>query len=280
MATIVVHGTMTVSAAHHERWWWNSFFEGGFLGALASGMEPVSGEHDVWRVGGVPVSRVEELRPKWSLWTGRMGQISQHEGHFLWSGADMYVAREAGAKQLADYLAKIDQLAPGEPLRVVAHSHGCNVVKMASRRRSFPRRGIERAAFLACPHFEAKGSNDNHYPYRLEPSRFGEILNLYSPRDTVQKEFAETLAGPPGFRLNDFLPVKAHRTERDPEARGLCDNHAIETEADGMRAHSALHGAAVGELTGRWLGGGGSFDRILGEFGGARLPVPADDLGG
>src|SRR5512139_3392005 len=119
MTTIVVHGTMTVAAARHSRWWWDSWGPGGFLRAFRTGMEDAGSACDLWRIGGRPVSGISELQPRWSLWTGRMGQFPQHLGHFMWDGADMGVSRLAGAEQLARYLNALHELGGGEPLRII-----------------------------------------------------------------------------------------------------------------------------------------------------------------
>lgn len=279
MTTIVVHGTMTVRAATHYSWWWNSWHDGGFLDALSDGMQRITGNHDVWRVNGRNVSEVPELNPEWSFWTGRMGQISQHKGHFIWSGADMGVARDAGAAQLADYLNQISEIT-GEHIRIVAHSHGCNLVKRASSHRRLSHDVvIDRAVFLACPHFSAPSAGDTAYSYRLAPHRFHSILNLYSLSDTVQVGIADAIAGPPGARFADYLPPTASRIDQDPETDGLYEDYQIATAAEGVQAHTVMHGSLVGGLSGLWLNGEMPFTDIVDRLPMALPAVPAEDDG-
>ncbi len=123
---------MTTSPAQNLSWWWRSWSAGGFLYGLAEGMTAVDGYEDIWKVNDILVEDIEELRPKWSFWKGRIGQFSQYKGYFMWIGGDSYDERDAGAQHLARYLSTIKDIAPNEPIRLIAHSHGCNVVKKAS----------------------------------------------------------------------------------------------------------------------------------------------------
>lgn len=149
MTTIIVHGTF----APTEDWYWNSWYANGFCQSLSEAMMNTTGQDDVWRVRGVPVSEIEELNPRRSFWTGRMGQISQKEGHFIWSGDYNAISRKFAAADFAKYLNVIFDLT-NEPIRVIAHSHGCNVVKQASSSSKLnPHVYIGRAVFLACPIF-------------------------------------------------------------------------------------------------------------------------------
>lgn len=284
MATIVVHGTMTVKAPQHIPWWWDSWGEGGFLNAMAQGMDDAldGWGHDVWHVGGVHVSEVAKLNPERSWALGRIGQITQHHGHFFWNGADMYAAREGAAKALAHYLTALWDLLGDEPLRIVAHSHGCNVVKMASSRPDLPPDlWIHRAVFLACPHFVAQGHAGDHFPYRMDPDRFGEVLNLSSSEDTVQVGLADALPGPAGMRMNDFLPPEAHREDPDPEAAFVYRNYRVPTVDRGKKAHTSIHGRVIGYLAGGWLQTGNDFGAFM-EYAleDGLLPVPLGDYGG
>lgn len=247
MATIVVHGTMTHRKSTSYSWWWNSWGRGGFLGALAETIGQCEGEHDVWRVGGRDVAEWPSLRAR---------GIPSHHGRVYWSGADTWQDREAGAKFLVEYLNRIEQVAPNEPLRLVAHSHGCNVVKLASaHKRLSPTLHFARTVFLACPHFAAGTQTQNptlHYP--LDPRRFGRILNLYSRSDSVQVKVAAKLPSIlPGWRLKHFAPPEAFRVDPDPGARRVYEDYEVRTQDREVAAHSALHGAAVGGLIGFWL---------------------------
>lgn len=288
MATIVVHGTMTTAPAQHSSWWWKSWGEGGFLAALAEGMTAACGAEDVWKIDGRLVEDYEELRPSWSFWTGRMGQFSQHQGYFMWVGGDSYAERDAGALHLARYLDKVMEIAPQEPLRLVAHSHGCNVVKKMSRQKHLdPGIFIEQAVFLACPHFmtEIVEPPESYFPYELAPGRFGRILNLYSDSDSVQLDLAEALPSTLiSTRWREWSPPTAYRCDPDPDARDLYEDYEIETADKGVAAHTAMHGMTVGRLAGLWLGGAeGNFqgiaDKIRQNVGPEPLTVPAGDFG-
>lgn len=127
MATIIIHGTMTFLKAHHYTWWWNSFSAGGFCHAIAEGMRAAGRQPDVWRVGGVHVNQIPELARN-----PRNGNMITPEGHYEWSGGDSDAAREAGGKFMAYYVNAISRIAPDESIDVVAHSHGGNVVKIAT----------------------------------------------------------------------------------------------------------------------------------------------------
>jgi hypothetical protein len=278
MATIVVHGTMTVMAAQHTRWWWNSWGEGGFLNAVAHGLVDAAGGQDLWRVGGKPVSEVATLNPTWSLWSGRFGQFGQHQGHFMWDGADQGISRDAAASNLVKYLNTLHGVAPNETVRIIAHSHGCNVVKLASAdKKLLPTIHFKQVAFLACPHFA--GVDGKTFTYRLAPARFGAVLNLYSRNDSVQTSYAENFLGLPGPRLADWTPSRSFRTEQDVTSRAVYQDFEIPTLDSGKSAHTAMHGIVVGYLVGRWFGLGGNFRLMLEQLGRGVLPVPKGDYG-
>jgi hypothetical protein len=287
MVTLVVHGTMTTAPAQYSSWWWTSWGAGGFLAALAGGMTAVNGREDVWKIGGRLVADWPELRPSAKLWTGRMGQFSQHQGYFFWVGGDSYAERDAGALHLARYLNKVKEIAPREPIRIVAHSHGCNVVKkMSTQAHLAAGVQVEQAVFLACPHFATRivAPPETYFPYRLAPRRFGSILNLYSERDSVQLRFAEALPSVlMSPRWREWAPPKAYRCDPDPDARALYEDFAIDTLDQGTSAHTAMHGVTVGWLAGLWLAGAGDFAgiarTILEKVGRDPLTVPAGDFG-
>ncbi len=286
MATLIIHGTQTHRSAAKSRWWWNAWDERGFVGALARGMEEAGVNHDVWTVAGRPVRDIAELRPKWSLWRGRSGKRSfgQHEGHFLWDGADMGISRDAAATSLAKYLVTVAELSPGEPISIVAHSHGCNVTKQATQERVFVKSGVrlESVVFLACPHWDSpEAQEDYRFVYRLNPQRVGRALNLFNSTDNVQVELAEKFKGIPGPRLVDHAGIgsRGFRVDQDPAAQPLYENYEVPMEATNLQAHTEIHGASVGYLAGLWLGGAGDFGAIINQIGNAVLPVPLGDDG-
>ena len=274
MATLIIHGTVPVKIPFTVKWWWDSWHEAGFLDAMAKAMHQASGtsQDDIWKVKGVPVARVAALEAQGpSGWQAALDpaaweklidprryldaeQPMIHQGCFMWSGSDMDSERQRAGRALAHYLNRIHRLAPDEPIRLVAHSHGCNVVKVASSSDILdPAIFIERAAFLACPHCTIERGGRTLYPYRLDPARFGAILNAYSARDTVQEKLAQDLPGPPEGSDMVMGIFRAHRQEQDPAAKGKYIDLALVTEDKGIKAHSAMHGRQMGALLGGWL---------------------------
>ncbi len=250
MATILIHGTMTWKKAHHYSWWWNSFHAGGFCQALAEGIEASGRRPDVWRVSGVPVSRIPELARN-----PRRANMITHDGHYEWSGADMDDARVAGGEFLAYYLNALARLAPAEPIDVVAHSHGGNVVKVATMAPHLDQAvHLRNVVFLACPHWVAQLHDGLHYPYRLNSQRVTRALNLYSEEDTIQVGLAESVPGLWSYRLAANIST-SQRTDPDAQARGRYENYRVATEVGkGTLAHAVMHGPIVGRLVGLWLG--------------------------
>lgn len=222
--------------------------------------------------------------------------------------------RGEGARALVQHLNRLRQQTD-EPIRIIAHSHGCNVVKLASADSELsPNVHIAKAVFLACPHFwepnyeaekptswldkfkfELLKQRGRKYRYRAMPRRFGRILNLYSESDLVQVSVAQSLSGTyvpemTGNFLGDLkrmistgdvyeLPT-AERTDSDPLAQALYVNCAvpISKECRGITAHSVMHGAAVARLCGAWLDSDiadETFQGICRQL----SPIPAHDTG-
>jgi len=313
MTTIVIHGTL----AKGSSWFWNSWGVRGFCHILAETMTRVSGAQDVWRVKGKPVSEIPELNPKrnWSPWRGIEVPVVTVDGRFEWSGAPEGLARGAAAIWLARYLNVLRQLTD-EPIRIVAHSHGCNVVKLSSGLPELsPEVFIAKAVFLACPHFwepnsvfeEVQGLDKfdlkklkpklkgRKYRYRASPKRFGKILNLYSSRDPVQVTLAQDWSGAyaplTGDALKEFwrmlgtadvyeVPHQVERTDSDPEAQGLYENFEVPVSAqiEGTHVHSAMHGAVAAMVAGCWLNSNTDIPALMAKYG--QFPeVPAGDEG-
>lgn len=295
MTTLIVHGTTPVPPPHANRWWWDSWHEGGFLESLARGMRSVSERsEDVWMIDGVPVSARpefnaqahgddapmhEKLRKMMSL---RAPPFMVHEGHFMWLGGDFHSQRDDGGRMLANYLNLIHKTAASEPIRIVAHSHGCNVVKAASSHARLAKSvRIDRAVFLACPHCRIQCGRKIVYPYRIDRRRFGRVINLSSPDDTVQKRLAQQYPGPPEDPRQGIGIWTMERTELDEAAAHLYWNYEIVTEDNGIRAHSATHSSVVGELAGYWLlcDEQDRDELYLSAIEEGGLPVPAGDFG-
>lgn len=287
---------------HTVKWWWDSWHESGFLDAMAKAMQAVSGtaSDDVWKVNGKLVSEIDALDPKgrsgWKAalnpdqWLELMDprryldadQCLVHNGCFMWSGSDMESERQRAGRALAGYLNQIHALAPHEPLRIVAHSHGCNVVKVASSSKDLnPAIFIERAVFLACPHFMAERGGRQLFPCRLNPARFGRIINVFSPFDSVQVNIAQNMPGPPENTDMIMGFLHAARHEQDPAAKDRYLDYEVPTEDRGVRAHSAMHGWRIGALIGFWLSCQESqFDEPYREaFGNGIFPIAAGDFG-
>jgi hypothetical protein len=253
MTTIVVHGTQTHRKPENETWWWNSWHEGGFLYAVKNGMEAVSGRHDLWCVNGVPVAKIRELNVR-ARFFGR-ASWNHENGHFLWGGAPAGWGRDAGGDWLAAYLNALQKLT-SEPLRLIAHSHGCNVVKLASASGQLDRRiRIDKAVFLACPHFFTPNAATSYQvPYKFPADRFGRILNVYCPTDSVQLDIASHLSGQfLTASIREMQSPSAFRTEQDEEVQHLYENVELAADCSGVQAHSVMHGSMVGEAIGAWL---------------------------
>ena len=295
MTTLVVHGTL----ARGSSWYQDSWEERGFLAGLQRGMEDASDWHDIWCVGGEWV---------WDL--PAPGAV------FEWTGLAEGLYRGIAAQRLVEYLNTVAELTD-EPIRVIAHSHGCNVVKLASSLPALsPAVYIEQAVFLACPHFredrreqgelggldqfdigkvhQAYQKTGDRFRYRVAPDRFGRILNIYNERDEVQVNLAQSLSGGQVPLTGSFLEnvlqqlssgiheaPDATRTDMDDAAAHLYEDLCVEVDSrcSGLGAHSVMHGALIGLLCGVWLNSGDSVYDVLQEFG--DLPVlPADDTGG
>jgi hypothetical protein len=270
MTTIIVHGTFGAS----RRWWLNSWGERGFCSAVARGMTQVAGGHDLWHVNSIPVSKQPTLNVRGNWLYGRIGQRFSHsDGHFFWSGMDSAGEREGAGATLAYYLNTIRQLT-NEPIRIIAHSHGCNVVKFASSSGALAKNvRIDRAVFLACPHFREVNmvpvdrSSLKQKPagykfhYKVAPNRFGRILNLYCARDKVQLSLAQSQPELFGASLRMDYAATSSRQDLDPDAARLYESREI-VVADNCgetATHTVMHGAAVGYLAGAWLASGQFF---------------------
>ncbi|MEO1204709.1 MAG: hypothetical protein AAFV45_00100 [Pseudomonadota bacterium] len=263
MTVVIVHGTHDPDGA-----WWVETTPNDFAAEVDRGLVEAGSQPQVWRVGAFHVSAFDELRPEpsWSWFSGRTAPpFDNREGRFKWSGADLHgPGRHVGGKQLARYLEAVTELDPDETIHIIAHSHGCNVVKQATRELAKPVK-LGRLVFLACPHFtDIHGGEPT---YRIEPSVLGPyrtpILNFYSPQDVVQTTVARLmpdLGMAPGMPEIGFLGfegtplVESHRSDPDPAAAGLYEELEVEfTGGDGVAAHGAVHKPEVGRFLGYWF---------------------------
>lgn len=263
MSVIIVHGTHDP-----EGEWWIETTLGSFAAQIDEGLVAAGAPAQVWRIENLHVSAFRELRPKVSrnwLWIPKHPPFGNREGRFSWSGADYHGAgRLLGGTQLARYLETLTCLAPEETIHVIAHSHGCNVVKQATQVLRNPVK-LGRIAFLACPHFVDVQTGG--CPYRLNPGVLGSfdkpVLNFYSPQDTVQTTIAEHFAdlglppGMPGLPGTGFAGtplVKAHRTDQEPAAHSFYEDFGVEYDGgEGTAAHGAVHNPQVGRFLGTWF---------------------------
>jgi hypothetical protein len=294
MTTLIIHGTLAGGAT-----WYKSSWSGrGFLAGLRKGMIAADGSEDIWTVNGERIDNVQGL------------------GTFKWSGSHEGSGRGYAAIALVNYLNQLHEITD-EPIRIIAHSHGCNVVKLAS---SLPDLAasvfIDQAVFLACPHFSEVGVNSEPLAdwkdslsfkklaehnkdaapllrYAINPNRFRRILNLYSKQDVVQvplaQAFGATTVPMTGSFWNNFKAAlvtgiteypTAARRDIDPNARHLYDDLELEIsgQGTGLAAHSALHGYEVGAFCGDWLNTGLNSQQIIANAG--ALILSYDDLGG
>lgn len=294
MTTIIVHGTLAYGAS-----WYQDSWEGkGFLAGLCGGMAEASDWHDAWMVNGDFVGTDPDLNAV-----------------FEWNGLPEGIYRGIAAQQLAAYL-NIVASVTDEPIRIIAHSHGCNVVKLASSLRELASNVyIDQTVFLACPHFfeeqyvqenlswqdkldirkvsKAYKKKGYLFRYKVDPQRFGRILNIFCEKDKVQVDLAQSLSGGQvplaGSILENIkeqlfggiheLP-KATRWDMDPEANHLYENLEVyvERKCSGTKTHSVMHGSMLGALAGYWLNSGKSIEEVLDYV---DLPVlPCGDTGG
>lgn len=264
MAVIIVHGTHDP-----EGTWWIETTQGGFAAEVDAGLREAGKRPQVWRIRYEHVSQFDELRPKgqWHWLSGRKDPpFYNREGRFKWSGLDLHgPGRRLGGRQFARYLEVFSRLAGAEQIHVIAHSHGCNIVKQATCELAVPIR-LGRIVFLACPHFtDVQGGE---LPYRLNNNVLGPyvkpVLNLYSPQDTVQTTIAATmpdLGMAPGMPKIDVLGfegtplVKAHRSDQDPSVRDVYEEFSLtHCEGSGIAAHGAVHAPKIGRMLGYWIG--------------------------
>lgn len=265
MAVIIVHGT-------HDRDgdWWLETTPGSFAEQLDVGLIAAEADPDVWRIADEPVGSYARLLPQveFSVWSGRKPPIFENRGgRFRWTGANAHGFRRIQAgMELARYLETLSEVSPGKSIDIVAHSHGCNVVKQATQELQY-QVPIKCIVFLACPHFV--NSQDHTPPYRLNADLFDEsgsdfpVLDLYSEEDTVQTSIASTL---PELAIQQGLPrvdwlgfegapvVDSFRSDQDPETAHLYEELEINFNVgSGIQAHGAIHAPSVGRFLGFFL---------------------------
>ena len=174
------------------------------------------------------------------------------------------ISRKFAAAGLCKYLNVIFDLT-NEPIRVIAHSHGCNVVKQASSSSKLnPHVHIGRAVFLACPIFSPmniakkdhliydKRSVVKKYLYQLQPERFGRIANIYSTRDPVVGNLADKLATSSGW---NYEVPEVSFVDQDPNAAVLYENYEMKVPGN-IKARPFMDGCTARKwryTVGLWL---------------------------
>jgi len=239
--TIVVHGTSARDAL-----WWNT-------GSFARSLDAQVG--DVWEIataGGKPVSKVDEL-------TRRFGP----DGRFSWSGGNAPRDRMEGAERLADYINTIRRLYPGEPIRVVTHSHGGNVATGSTSGDliSSPAM-IDQLVVIAKPYFSAeprvfKAFRDRQTFYDPDVTHIrSSILSISSPEDDIQKAAAERGA----FERTGvgYGPVQSTRRIQTPGLASKFIDVEVRTGVGWYDAHGVLHNSVMGTAIGIYLRNGGN----------------------
>jgi hypothetical protein len=252
MCTVVIHGTLA-----RDETWWRDARQGGFLDALAMGLHDGGRTPDVWMIGG------KDVRTYSALSGQGHGLFEAVEGRFRWTGQNAHDHRVEEGLKLALYLEALAEVKADETIDIVAHSHGGNLVKVATARLA-DRVRLGRVVFLAVPHCENASPRGEKHLYhlnarRLSAERSGShpVLNAYSAEDTVQKELASAGLDSRGFApgLPGFTPIfDAGRTDSDPAAAAAYDNLEVPTRLGrGRHVHSAMHGPTMGRVVGLWL---------------------------
>lgn len=258
MSTIVVHGTLA-----KESTWWRAQESGRFLDAVARGMREGGQEPDLWTIAGRPVSEFKILRPKrsWGFFGMKLPPFDNIEGRYCWGGANMHVERTRCGEELARYLETLAEISPGETIHLIAHSHGGNLIKVATNHVG-PQVSIGRVVLLACPHCENIAGGAGDYLYRLNTDVLSAdggigppVLNAYSEEDTVQadiSDIAPDFIPSPG---TSYAPIfDAHRIDPDPDAQPAYEDFELPTQVGkGIGAHFATHSPTVGLVIGYWL---------------------------
>jgi hypothetical protein len=258
VSTIVIHGTLARNEA-----WWRDVAASDFLTALADGMAAGGRDrHDVWTIAGRPVSQFAELQPVAArgFFGTKQPPFNQIGGHFCWSGENVHRERLDGGLALARYLEVLAGISPDEPIDIVAHSHGANLVKVATCEAGRQVR-FGQLVFLAAPHCgkaQVSWAEVNYYRLHASWANGGppRVLNIYSAADPVQTRIAggapDSRGTPPGFP--GWTPVfDAFRVEQDEQLQGVYEDMEVAAVARGVAEHGMLHNAAIGKLVGLWL---------------------------
>ena len=258
MCTIVIHGV----GARDESWWILKR-PGGFLDALAQGMRQGGREPDIWTIGERPLADYAPPPPPPD------GEPFEHlDGHFRWCGQPGHEARLRDGMRLARYLGSLSRVHPSEPINIVAHGHGANLVKIATHYVQ-PGTLLGRVVFLGSPFCEIV-EGGQQFPYRLSAQSISRdvagaapVMNLYSREDTAQIDWTDSFPQESGCvvepdgRGSDFRmspTFHAYRVDPDPYTQYAYDNVELPTRMGlGGHVHQALHGPTVGLLIGYWF---------------------------
>jgi RHS repeat-associated protein len=228
LISIIIHGTF----ASKTSWWTRN-------GGFATNLDAVLG--DVWKI------RTDGYKP-FDL--------------FSWSGENSHSARITSGHDLACYIIKIRSKYPKEPINIIAHSHGGNVVWEALRvlykNKQKRKYRVTNVAFIATPQIKITyGSWYTHRWYEyLYASMEGmwmiqnKAYNFYSIEDSVQTFGADLIDGIdekdiPNSSLEWGDSISADRT-----VNYIRNNFSIGTDVGPKDAHSVLHSANMGRYIG------------------------------
>jgi len=199
---------------------------------------------------------------------------------FEWSGANSHEGRIAAGEELARRLMQLKQERPGDPICIIAHSHGGNVALKAI---DVADPGTVSSLFLlGMPHMSLVSSQPTVCDKAIEGTQhpcggaarhwlfWGDaarrvhhgIWNIYSDRDAVQIAFAQMFTGVPlvkrlrwpgAIKVTRALPAVAAVSQI------LVDMHARERTGalgrwlglDRVREHNALPSGKVAAMIGQ-----------------------------
>ena len=240
LLTIIVHGTI-LSSKPKGIWWTKN-------GMFATNLDAIL--KDVWKAKNKKI---------------------KINGEFSWSGKNDHNERLKAGKDLADFIRKIRCLDSNEPINIVTHSHGGNVVLSALTELYNNRSGgickkknidytVDNVVLLGTPHFYIAYNSGTEYvymnTYALEMIK-GKLYNIYTRSDLTQTIFADTSDGisksSHGIRSNELPFWKIHYLYVD---RGVLHPKIenIEVEMDFFSdSHGTIHSSEMGTYIGELL---------------------------
>ncbi len=234
LLTVEVHGTHARNAVWVEE---------------GSSFSKASGLTDIWRIRTAGNLRVDQI----PLLLRDLRNIPGVDGmgRFRWSGDDTHTARLVGGVNLAAYMAAVHRRYPKEPFNLIGHSHGGNVVAVATARA--PHIPINSVVYLAKPWFylENRKTRVMQDLYRGNYANVGRILNLYNHEDEVQTTTAISFPGVPYDAETMRLLVG-----RQPVFVPRLTNQLVYSDVGWKDAHTIMHGREIAPGIGAWVNSG------------------------